>query len=886
MNVRSKIATVTSVFMLLISLLQPLGVSAASSPTFQNQQLILEWAKKEYQGRQTGTPGYAKAVDDLQKRMIMTGLIPAFGESQYRQSYDVGTASLTKQSVSINGKTLKLMQDYMPFSRSASGSFTFKHTYYAGAGSKSDYSTAKVNDLVVFHWYDRQGKFPEGAMDRIQRAVANGAKGVLIIADGELKVGNYEHPLNTNKLGVPVLYITKQAASSLGLKGDFVPTTLNNLDVRVNLTIDRSTQQTDNLVGVIPGKNEQKSILWVTNIDGFGTLPDGRWYENAKSGSAAAAMMLDMARYYRENTPEYTMIFAFVGSKWKDQEGVKALASQLNFDHITYAVDLYAMGGDGDLDKMNINYVDPALATAAITLGARTQLNADQGNALSSILKNKTKNLFLIRDDNTWVDDSFNDKASAISSAQYEAGTRSLLTLSDRIMALPTTDTTAKFDYTKSKATKTTLDAAKVTLNRLESAHFTVYADDNNLGKITPTVLQEMDGIYDRVAWYNYTPAVGQKAIALFMDNGEQAAQIAGRTDLVKNSSSAGGGFANVYDGQMYIYMRNGPYLGTIAHELNHALATVNPYAGDNFELQEWQGQSHFIRYDMSGTQSTYFEKANRSIQSFFLTDHEVPKLRQLVATYQSSLDWDWYTKSKKNPDGHLYTYYVMGSMYAFLNDQYGKEASRRAMYRNYIDVSNIQKNIIADTGLNLDEFLKSWSKWLLDDEKKGSNIETVTNAAASQKGDNGFDYRILYTLPDSQAGFGSSPAPELQTANLPGKPQVGDTIPYNLSLSSKDLSIRSLNVYKTTNGASVEIEYESSKDRFLSLFDPPNGGAIMKFLEKGLPRGTGKATVKLSSAEVKIVSAQPVITMRLGEGEDFAFMAGAELRKVLNENK
>lgn len=845
--------------------------AAASSMSYNGAVMIDEWAKKEYQGRQAGTPGYAKAVDDLEKRIRSAGMLPLFGEEQYRQSYSAGTAVLKKEKVVWNNKTLKLMQDYMPYARTAGGKFAFRTAYYAGAGMPADYKT-KADGLVIFHWNDKNGKFPEGIQDRVQRAAANGAKAVMIVTNGELKVGNYEHPLHAGKLDIPVLYISEKAAADAGVPRNFVPAALKKSELSMELSVDRSIQQADNLAGVIPGKSEDKAILWVTNIDGFGSLPDGTWYESAKSGAASAAMMLDIARYYKKNVPEYTMIFAFVGSKWKEQEGIKALAEKLNFDLIACTIDLYAMGGNGSLDNLYVNYTDPAFKSAAESVAKSPMLNTDLGNALSSVLHTKTDKLLLIRDRNTWLDDSSADKASAIARSDYAKGVDSLLTLSGRIMKQLSEEESVPFDYSKRSVSKVAFKQPKVTLHHVQSKYYEVYADDAYIHQITPEVLKEMDSLYTRVARYNYYPLPQAKVTALFMKDGNKAAVIAGRKDLENESEKAGGGFASFTDDQMYIYMRSGPYYETIAHELNHALATANAYAGNNFELQEWQGQSHFVRYMQP--KGTYTNDFGRIVKQRFLSNHEVPKLKELVANYETALDWSWYTKNAPNPDGHLYTYYVMGSMYAFLADQYGEEASRRAMYRNYIDVANIRSHLIKDTGLTLKAFLERWSGWML----RGGTASTDTSIAARKKGNNGFDYMMLYTRPDpkeSEEGPNREDAGSRQT-------QTDGTVRYSLDIASDDLKITSLNLYKTKDGAQFEIAYESKKARFVSLFDPPNGDKIRLMKENAIAPGKGKVILKLSGAEVEVLRSLPLITVRFGDGEDFAVMENADYMKIL----
>lgn len=844
---------------------------ASASVSLDGMTLIEEWAKKAYQGRQTGTAGYGKAVDDLEKRMKSVGMLPLFGERHFRQSYPVGTADLTKEKVLWNNKPLKIMKDYMPFARSAEGKYTFRNAYYAGAGLTADYKS-KVDGLVVFHWNDKNGKFPEGVLDRIQRAITNGAKGVLIITNGELKVGNYEHPLIADKSKVPVLYVSEEVAKGAGIPRDFVPSALNNFEMQMDLSIVRSAQQGDNLVGVIPGRSEEKAILWVTNMDGFGSLPDGTWYESAKSGAASAAMMLDMARNYKENLPEYTMIFAFVGSKWKAQEGIKALTEKLNFDRIAASIDLYAMGGNGTLDDMFVNYTDPSFGPVVKAVAKMPMLNTDLGNSLSSVLKTKTNKLLFIRDRDTWVDDSISDKAASISRDRYARGVESLLALSGRLMKRIGEEDSISLDYSNLPISKAAFQNPNLTLNHIVTRYYNVYADDDYVNEMTPEVLKEMDSIYTRVAKYNYYPLPGAKVNALFMKDGNAAAKIMGRKELENNSEAAGGGFANYVDGKMYIYMRSGPYYGTIAHELNHALASANAFAGTNFELQEWQGQSHFTQY--AQPKGAYNKDIGTIIRQAFLSNHEVPKLKEIVSNYKTALDWTWYTKSVRNPEGHLYTYYLMGSMYAFLEDQYGEKVSRRAMYRNYADVSNIQNNLIQDTGLTLNAFMEKWRGWMLRSESSSS----AASSATSRTENNGFDYMLLYTNPE-KSGAESKHDQEDQSSI---KTITNGTVRYSLNLTSKDLKITALNLYKTKDGARLDISYESKANRFISLFDPPNGDKIMLYKKNALTGGKGKASLQISSSQVQTIRELPMLTLRFGEGNDFAFLVNKEYMKVL----
>jgi len=112
--------------------------------------------------------------------------------------------------------------------------------------------------------------------------------------------------------------------------------------------IDRGNAVGYNLVGKLRGTKGTRSILIVSNLDGFGKLPDGRIYETAKGSAVAIGLMTDLMDYYQTHRPEYNIIFAMVGSKWTSNEGIRDLIRKINWGTIAYTFDLYALGGKGE----------------------------------------------------------------------------------------------------------------------------------------------------------------------------------------------------------------------------------------------------------------------------------------------------------------------------------------------------------------------------------------------------------------------------------------------------------------------------------------------------------------------------------------------------------
>lgn len=72
-----------------------------------------------------------------------------------------------------------------------------------------------------------------------------------------------------------------------------------------------------NVIGYIPGKLKPDSFILITaHYDHLGTMGKSSVFYGANDNAAGVAMVLDLARYYREHPPEYSMVFiAFAGEE-------------------------------------------------------------------------------------------------------------------------------------------------------------------------------------------------------------------------------------------------------------------------------------------------------------------------------------------------------------------------------------------------------------------------------------------------------------------------------------------------------------------------------------------------------------------------------------------
>jgi hypothetical protein len=835
--------------------------------TANHRYVIDELAKSTYSGRQAGTAGYENAVAYLDGQMSDVGIQHVFNANNFRLPYTASTAVLTDETVSLNGRKLAIGVDYQPFAQSAATTAVTTKAYYVGDGTSANY-TGDTPGLVVFHWNRADGTFGGGVRDRIQIAVSHGARTVAIIADGDLAVSNFEHPPNSSEIKIPAIYLAPAAAVLAGIPSDHVPRMLS-LTSSISLKITRNSNMTaDDLVGIVPGKLESHAILWVTNIDGFGMLPDGRAFPGAKAASTAAAMMLDLAQRYTQSQSEFTQIFAFVGSKWSDQAGVKALAQRLNWSHIDTVVDVYAMGGSGARNRINAMFTDPTFAPTAHAIYSGAQLNTDLGNALSSVLSTYSKSTLLLRDLDTWVDDSMADTPTTVSDTAYANGLQSLTSITDELMRVLTpteSPITSPPTFTLHQA-----DPTSPTFQHTETDHFSIYTTSSDQPLFTPSVLNIMESIFKADDFFNYDVVSTKKVTALFIADGSVAAQICRRIDLYANPDAAGGGFANVNDGQPCVYQkRTGTgsepiWFGNIAHELNHALATVQDFYPKQSDLQEWQGQSQFILYDMKGQLPL---SSHALVQAFF--NFEVPKLSSLITNYQSGMDWAWFTTGKVNPDGLQYTYHIAGSMYGFLSDQYGTHASRRAMYRNYQDVTKFKENMIADTGLSFDAFCEKWSYWILHDGAPMTPVSESFRAKVDQN--NAFDNLLLYTRATPMAPTAGGAPPSGGNTSVGVHPDASITSDGLLHLdllgtSAADINIDRIGITQSATDYEFDFVLTSGESRDLTVFIPPDD----ILTRATIWRGANRFRVNISKAQI---ANQPLLMFNFSTMETNAFI-------------
>jgi hypothetical protein len=324
-------------------------------------------AAPDMEGRGAGTKGIERAAHLLEQRYQSLGLDPA-GIQGFLQPFTVTTgARLTANNgltEEIGGKhrTLKLNDDYVPFSFSSSGEVTGR-LIFAGYGASADefgyddYSGLDVRGkIVVLLRYEPSGFATKSGNQGLTRHAAlitkainarnHGASAVVIVngklGDGEedllTRFGSVSGPENAGVLLVQVKNNVAQdwfAAAGKSLAG--VQSQINtgtkpesfafpeSVSVTLDVHVDTIRATVSNVLAYLPGKTDEYVIvgahydhLGYGNADSLAPSQIGQIHPGADDNASGTAGVLELARMfapYKGKLPRGILFESFAGEE-------------------------------------------------------------------------------------------------------------------------------------------------------------------------------------------------------------------------------------------------------------------------------------------------------------------------------------------------------------------------------------------------------------------------------------------------------------------------------------------------------------------------------------------------------------------------------------------
>ena len=297
----------------------------------------------QMEGRGDGTKGLSRAAELLKKRYRDLGLEPA-GAKGYFQPFTVITGAELRKNNSLhlqNGPhaaSLKLAQDFVPFSFSASGSVTAP-VVFVGYGASAqefsydDYANIDVKGKIVLLLRYEPPGFAKGRAgltqhsDLITKAINarnHGAKAVVIV-NGKLAEGSDDVLTRFGSVSGPVdsgivLIQVKNAAADTWLQAagkslaqlqkqiddSNKPASFalpENLSLAVQVNVEHTTATVNNVLAYLPGETDEYIVLGAHydhlgrgNFDSLAPSQIGQLHPGADDNASGTAGLLELAR--------------------------------------------------------------------------------------------------------------------------------------------------------------------------------------------------------------------------------------------------------------------------------------------------------------------------------------------------------------------------------------------------------------------------------------------------------------------------------------------------------------------------------------------------------------------------------------------------------------
>lgn len=302
-------------------------------------------ASPQMEGRGAGTKGIELAANLIEKRYIELGIQPK-GTKSYFQPFSVITGAKLNEGNRLavddgTGKQeLKLNQDFVPFSFSASGEAAGP-VVFAGYGATApefgydDYAHLNVKDkIVVVLRYEPAGfaaKSGNAGLTRHSQLITkainarnHGAKG-LILVNGQLqgkeedlltKFGSVNGPENSGIVMVQakndvadawfVAAGKSLAEAQKQINASSMPASFalpEKLQVSMNVNIEKTRATVNDVLAYLPGKTDEYIIigahydhLGYGNVDSLAPSQIGKIHPGADDNASGTAGVLELAR--------------------------------------------------------------------------------------------------------------------------------------------------------------------------------------------------------------------------------------------------------------------------------------------------------------------------------------------------------------------------------------------------------------------------------------------------------------------------------------------------------------------------------------------------------------------------------------------------------------
>ncbi|MBK7711044.1 MAG: M28 family peptidase [Bacteroidales bacterium] len=311
------------------------------------KKVIQKLSSVDFKGRGYVENGDKISADYISAEFQNLGLIPITRKS-YFQKFDISVNTFPNRvSVRIDGNDLVAGSDYIIESSSPSISGKFQIIKTSRSQLDNDSKLVSLvnkagNSIILIDSRDRKNENPEATkkideyINFLKYSPQANIKGLIIYTSDKL---------------------TWEAAPEQGLRP--IITLIKDLDINslksIELVVDAKfipKYETQNVAGSIKGTTDSDSMIVVmAHYDHLGKMGKDTYFPGANDNASGVAMILNLAKHFSENKPEYTMVFIALSAEELGILGAKAFTDNppIDLKKIKFLVnfDLAGTGEEG-----------------------------------------------------------------------------------------------------------------------------------------------------------------------------------------------------------------------------------------------------------------------------------------------------------------------------------------------------------------------------------------------------------------------------------------------------------------------------------------------------------------------------------------------------------
>lgn len=291
---------------------------------------------EHYDGRGYVNQGDVRSGDFITRELMNMGVEP-FKERKYAQEYTLNVNTFPDSMlVVIDNDTLIPGEDYLVQSNSGSANGTWKlkeinpsnfETYLKQPAQLK--SLKKEGYIPLFNFTDwKERKKIQPVKEVAQKAMR--FTPVVWIEKNEQMFSVGRSQENYPLISIDSADFEGGSEATLKIRNEYIP-----------------NYRSKNIIGYIPGKRKRRYIVFSAHYDHLGRMGSDTYFPGANDNASGVAMLLSLAKYYREHRPKYSIVFCFFSGEEAGLVGSKYFVNHayMKTKRIKFVLNVDIMGG-------------------------------------------------------------------------------------------------------------------------------------------------------------------------------------------------------------------------------------------------------------------------------------------------------------------------------------------------------------------------------------------------------------------------------------------------------------------------------------------------------------------------------------------------------------